>query len=139
MADTSVSTKAKSQAVTSRTKASRQPSNAPQSTKGGVKPLMEASAEAEKIRDLLSRMIDVTHNWPCKKTNEKGELVMPLPMIANGHVILAFPDGGHVIKNAVTSDGRQNFMVNGILVIPVTSEKGDGSEDESGFHYEDKQ
>jgi hypothetical protein len=121
MADTNGSTKAKLKAVTSRTKPSRQNLNAAQSIKDGAK-LPTDAREREKMIDMLARLIDVTHNWPCKTRNRKGDLVMPAPMIANGHVILAFPTGGHVIKNTVTSKGGQNFEVDSVAVIPVTSE-----------------
>ncbi len=55
-------------------------------------------------------------------TAEFATVIWPAPLIANGHIIIALPDGGHVIKNAITSEGGQNFMVDGMLVIPVTSE-----------------
>ncbi len=117
MADTKESIKAKSKVITSATTASRHPSIAPQNTADGAKhPTHER--DAQKIADLLARLIDVTHNWPCKTANGK----MPAPLIANGHIIIALPDGGHVIKNAITSEGGQNFMVDGTLVIPITSE-----------------
>lgn len=110
-------TKAKSKLVTSTTKASRHPLSAKPNTPNGV-PLPTAEKDAEKMRDMLARLIDVTHNWPCKTANGR----MPLPIVANGYLILAFPAGGHVIQNAVTSTDGQNFSVDGVLVIPVTSE-----------------
>ena len=118
MADTKEFIKAKSKVITSATTASRHPSIAPQNIPAGAK-LPTHEKDAQKIADLLARLIDVTHNWPCRTANGK----MPAPLIANGHVIIALPDGGHVIKNAVTSEGGQNFMVDGMLVIPVTSEE----------------
>ena len=119
MADTKEFTKAKSKAVTSHIKPSRQNLNAAQNTGDGVKPLMEANAvTSEKIRDLLARMKDVTHTWPCRLPSGK----MPAPFTSTEFILFAFPLGGHVIKNAVTSDGSQNFEVDGVLVIPVTSE-----------------
>lgn len=116
MADTKGFTKEKSRAVTSRTNPSRQPLNVKQSMTDGEKLPMDAR-DAEKMRDLLARIIDVTHNWPCKLPSGK----MPLPLISNGHIIIAFPFRGHVIKNTVTSEGKQNFSVDGEDVIPVTS------------------
>lgn len=112
------STKAKLKVVTSRTEASRQASIAEQSTGDGAKLRTEAKAEAEKMRNMLARMIDVTHNWACKLPSGK----MPAPHIANGFIIFAFPVGCHVIQNAVTSTGGQNFIVDNEPVIPVTSE-----------------
>jgi hypothetical protein len=117
MADISVSTKAKSAAVTSTTKASRQNSNVPLSTNDGNKLPTVEKEQAEKISELLARLKDVTHTWPCRLTSGK----MPAPLIHKGYIVFAFPLGGHVIKNAVTSDGKQNFIVDGIPVIPVTS------------------
>lgn len=117
MEDTKESTKAKSKPVTSPTKASRQNSNAPQNTPVGVKRPMDAKAEAEKLREILARLKDVTHSWSLTLG-----VTMPAPFISTNHIIFAFPLSGHVIKNAVTSDGKQNFEVDGVLVIPVTSE-----------------
>jgi hypothetical protein len=115
MDDTNVSTKAKSKAVTSPTKKSRQGLTQPQNTPVGVKPPTEERAET--IRDLLARLKDVTHSWSLAL-----DMTMPLPYISTNYVFIAFPTGGHVIKNAVTSDGKQNFLVDGEPVIPVTSE-----------------
>ena len=121
MEGTKESTKVKSKAVTSLTRQSRQTSNVPLSTNRGVEPPMEArvvtSKESEKIIELLARLKDVTHSWPCKM---KGQ--MPVPFISNEYIIFAFPKGGHVIENSVTSEGKQNFLVDGVPVIPVTSE-----------------
>lgn len=122
MEDTKGSTKAKSKVVTSPTKASRQALNASQSTADGAKPPTdEREKEAEKIRDLLARVIDIYHNYPCRM-KDGG---MPKPHISTefGFLFLAFPLGGHVIENAVTSEGAQNFLVDGGYVIPVTSEE----------------
>ena len=122
MEDTNVSTKAKSQTVTSRTKASHPPLNVLQNTPVGVLPPTEAkdvTKEAEKMRDLLARLKDVTHNWPSRLTSGK----MPKPLISSDFIIFAFPLGGHVIENAVTSEGAQNFLVDGVSVIPVTSKQ----------------
>ena len=112
------STKEKLKAVMSDTKASRQTSNVQPSTGNGVKPPMDAKAEAEKMREILARLKDVTHSWSLNL-----DVTMPAPFISTSHLIVAFPLAGHVIKNAVTSDGKQNFEVDGELVIPVTSEK----------------
>ena len=125
MEDIKESTKAKSQTGTSATKASRQSLSPSQNTAGGVKlPTGEkAEKEAEKIRDLLAKMKDVTHSWPCKLPDVTGELTaMHTPFISTEYIFFAFPLKGHVIKNAVTSDKKQNFLVDGVLVIPVTSE-----------------
>jgi hypothetical protein len=117
MADTNESTKAKSAEVTSVTKASRQNSNVPLSTSDGNKRPTDARAEAAKISELLARMKDVTHTWPCRLLSGK----MPAPLIRKGYIVFAFPLGGHVIENSVTSEGKQNFTVDGTPVIPVTS------------------
>ena len=125
MEDIKESTKAKSQTGTSATKASRQSLSPSQNTAGGVKlPTGEkAEKEAEKIRDLLAKMKDVTHSWPCKLPGVTGELTaMPTPFISTEYIFFAFPLKAHVIKHAVTSDKKPTFLVDGVLVIPVTSE-----------------
>ena len=124
MADTNEFTKEKSKMVTSPISRSRLNSNPPQNMPDGKKlptakkavTSPEFLAEAEKIRDLLARMKDVTHGWPCKLPSGR----MPAPLISTNYdfVIFAFPKGGHVIQNSVTSDGKQNFLVDGIPVIP---------------------
>lgn len=122
MEDTKEFTKEKLKPVTSRTTASRQTLSAKQSTADGAKPPTVAkyvTKEAEKMRDLLARMKDVTHNWPSRQAGG----TLPAPFITPEFIFFAFPLGGHVIQNAVTSDGKQNFLVDGVLVIPVTSEE----------------
>jgi hypothetical protein len=126
MADINEFTKAKSKTDTSHTSASRQTLNAPLNIPAGVKPPMDVKAvTSEKMRDLLARMKDVTHTWPIKLPDgTTGELkAMPAPFISNRFIIFAFPIDGHVVKNAVTSDGSQNFEVDGVLVITVTSDE----------------
>jgi len=113
MAEQKGSTKAKSTVVTSHITTSRHPSTASQNTQDGEKLPMEAK-EREEILNQLARMIDVMHNWPMKIDGK-----MPKPYIAGDHVFFAFPIGGHVIHNAVTSEGTINFFVDGV---PVTSE-----------------
>lgn len=119
MDDTNEFIKAKSKPVTSPTKASRQASNLPVSMPDGVKRPTAARAEAEILRDLLSRMLDVTNSWATKL-----DVTIPAPFISNNYAFFAFPVIGHVIQNSVTSDGGQNFVVDGEPVIPVTSEVG---------------
>lgn len=126
MDDTSVSTKEKSRAVTSPTKASRQTSNQPPNTPDSAKPLTEEKAEmsekvareAEKLRDLLSRLLDINNSW-----SKTLDVTMPEAFISTNFVFFAFPTGGHVIKETVTPEGKQNFMVDDVTVIPVTSEE----------------
>jgi hypothetical protein len=113
MAEQKESTKAKSTVVTSPITTSRHHSIASQNTQDGAKLPMEAK-EREEILNQLARMIDVMHNWPMKIEGK-----MPKPYIAGGHVFFAFPVGGHVIQNSVTSEGTVNFFVDGV---PVTSE-----------------
>jgi len=115
MEDTKGSTKAKSKAVTSAIKPSRQGSNQPQNTPDGVK--LPTDEKAEKMRDLLARLKDVTHSWSLNL-----DVTMPAPYISTNYIYFAFPLNGHVIENAVTSEGAQNWKVDGELVIPVTSE-----------------
>lgn len=118
MADTKESTKARLKAVTSRAKASRQSYLAELSISDGV--ILPTDAKVEKTIEMLARLLDVTHNWQYRMPNGG----MPLPLTKDDFIIIAFPTGGHVIKNTVTSDGKQNFTVDGVSVIPVTSEKG---------------
>jgi len=118
MDDTKESIKAKSKGVTSPTKASRQASNPPANTPAGVKPPTDKRGEAEILRDLLSRMLDVTNSWATKL-----DVTIPAPYISTNYAFFAFPVAGHVIQNSVTSDGGQNFMVDGEPVIPVTSDE----------------
>ena len=119
MADIKEYTKERLKPVTSGTKRLRQNSNAAQNTADGAKLPTDANAvTSEKIRDLLARLKDVTHSWPCRLPQGK----MPAPFISSDFILFAFPLGGHVIQNAVTSNGEQNFNVDGILVIPVTSD-----------------
>lgn len=122
MEDTKESTKAKSKTVTSPTKASRQTLSASQNTNvGSLQPTdgKDVTTEAEKLRDLLARMKDLNHSWPCRMPN--GE--MPIPFISSDFIVFAMPIHGHVIKNAVTSEGGQNFEVDGLLVIPDVREE----------------
>lgn len=116
MEDTKEFTKAKSKPVTSHTKASRQGLNVRQNTPAGVK--LPTEERAEKLREILARLKDVTHSW-----STALDVTIPAPFISNNYVFFALPLNGHVIKNAVTSDGKQNFEVDGVLVIPVTSEE----------------
>ena len=109
MEDTKEFTKAKLKGVTSSIKTSRHPSIAPTSTGDGVKPLME---ERDAVITQLARLLDVMNSWPCK---EGGK--MPKPLISPRHVIVAFPLGGHVIENRVTSEGKMNFVVDDVTVI----------------------
>ncbi len=111
MEDTKESTKVKSKVVTSRTAASRHPSDAPQNTPAGSQPLTD---EAEELRNLLARILDVMNSWPCREAN--GQMVKPL--ISTSHILFALPVGRHVIKNTVTSSGKQNFAVDDVTVIP---------------------
>jgi hypothetical protein len=116
MADTKESTKARSKAVTSPIITSRQGLNVPQNTPDGAK--LPTAARAEKLRDLLARLKDVTHSWSLAL-----DVTIPEPYISTNYIFFALPLNGHVIQNAVTSDGKQNFAVDGELVIPVTSEE----------------
>lgn len=116
--------------VTSHTKRSRQNSNALQNTSDGVKPNTDAKAdrtkEAEQIRDLIARLMDIRHSWHLVTSEE-----IPVPLLSseNDYLVIALPKKGHVIKLMVTSKGSENFLVDGIPVIPdyetVTSKESD--------------
>jgi hypothetical protein len=123
MEDTSVLTEAKSKAVTSPIKASRQSSHAPHSTKDGQKSVTSASAkfqkETEQIKDALSTAKDLLNQWPCRMPDGK----MPQPLISSsGVVVIALPMAGHVIVNTVTSDGKHDFIVDSEPIIPDVTE-----------------
>jgi hypothetical protein len=124
----SVFTKGKSKAVTSPITASRHPLNAPKHTPDGAKRLTGAKdvtasrqKETEKMLDVLAVVKDVMNNWPIRMPNGG----MPKPYISNkfGVLTIAFPTGDHVIENSVTSEGKHSFTVDGVPVIPVTSEE----------------
>ena len=110
MADTNEYTKARLKGVTSGIKTSRHPSIAPTNTESGVKPPTE---ERDAVIMQLARLLDVINSWPCKEAGK-----MPKPLIGSRHVIIAFPNGGHVIHNSVTSSGGMNFTVDDVTVIP---------------------
>ena len=127
MEDLNVFTEAKSKAVTSPTKASRQSLSVPKPTPDGVERHTDAKdvmasrqKETEKMLDVLAVIKDVMNNWPCRMKNGG----MPKPYISSrfGVLTIAFPTGDHVIENAVTSDGKHSFTVDDVPVIPVTSE-----------------
>ncbi len=110
MADTKGSTMEKSKGVTSPITASRQASNVRQNTQTGVKP---PTPERDEVITTLARLLDVMNSWPCKADGK-----MPKPLITAGHVMVALPLGGHVIRNSVTSEGKMNFVVDDVTVIP---------------------
>jgi len=114
MEDTKEFTKAKLRGVTSSIKTSRHPSIAPTSTGDGVKPPTD---ERDAVIMQLARLLDVMNSWPCKETDAEGKKKMPKPLIGPRHVIVAFPLGGHVIENGVTSEGKMNFSVDDVTVI----------------------
>jgi hypothetical protein len=115
MDDTKGSIKGKLNPVTSPTKASRQPLSQAENTPDGVK--LPTDEKAEIIRDLLSRLLDVTNSWKTKL-----DVTIPAPFISSEYIFFAFPLVGHVTENSVTSSGGQNFIVDKLPVIPVTSE-----------------
>ncbi len=114
MVDTKEYTKAKLKGVTSNIKTSRRPSIVPTSTGDGVKPPME---ERDAVIMQLARLLDVMNSWPCQETDAEGKKKMPKPLIGPRHVIVAFPLGGHVIENGVTSEEKMNFVVDDVTVI----------------------
>jgi hypothetical protein len=121
MEDTSVFTEEKSKVVTSPISVTSVKSPAQHSTKDGQKSVTSASAkfqkETEQIKDALSIAKDLLNQWPCRMPDGK----MPQPLISSSYGVLtiALPMNGHVIGNAVTSDGAHDFTVDGEPVIPV--------------------
>jgi hypothetical protein len=119
MEDTKEFTKEKLKAVTSDIKASRQTSPASVNMNAGqtsVTSDAKFQAEAEKLRDALAIAKDLLNQWACRLPNG----AMPKPYISTkfGMLVIALPLGGHVIDNIVTSDGKHDFAVDGISVIP---------------------
>lgn len=124
MEDTNEHIKAKSKAVTSPTKASRQSFHVQTSMSDGQKSVTSPAKfqqEAEKMRDSLAMAKDLLNTWACRMPNGR----MPKPLISSKHgvLLIALPLGGHVIENIVTSEGKHDFSVDGVTVIPVTSEE----------------
>lgn len=125
MEGTKESTKARSKAVTSPTKASRQPSHAPANMKDGqtsVTSHAKFKEEAEKMRDALAIAKDLLNQWACRMPN--GEMPKPYISTRFGVLVIALPMGGHVIENIVTSEGKHDFDVDGVPVMgPDVTEK----------------
>jgi hypothetical protein len=124
MEDTSVFTEARSKTVTSPTSVTSVKSPAQRSTKDGQKSVTSASAkfqeEAELIKDALSVAKDLLHKWSSLMPDGR----MPQPLISSkyGVLTIALPVVGHVIENAVTSDGKHDFRVDGQPLIPDVTE-----------------
>lgn len=99
-------------------------SSLPQSTSDGssqpTEEKAETSEETQIMLDLLARLKDIFDKWPVKFNGQQPE-----PFFDQHFMYIAFPIRGHVIKNSVTSDGKQSFSVDGVEMIPpqdVTSE-----------------
>lgn len=115
MDDINESTEARLKMVTSSTKATLVPSLPSQSTKGSAKPSTgeKAEKETEEMLYQASRLLDLIRSWSLIH----GETTAPVPLIYNDHIIIALPLGGHVMENSLTSDGKQNFTVDGKPVL----------------------
>lgn len=125
MADIKGYTRGKSKAVTSHTRASRQKYLAQVATTDGLQSVTSPAkfaAESEKMRDALAMAKDLMNMWPCRTRNGG----MPKPLISTNHgvLVIALPLGGHVIENVVTSDGKHDFSVDDVTVIPISVENG---------------
>lgn len=115
MEDTNESIEERLKTVTSSTKATLVPSLPSQNTKGSVKRSTGEKAEKETEEMLLqaARLLDLIRSWSLIH----GETTAPVPLIFNDHIIVAFPLSGHVMENSLTSDGKQNFTVDGKPVL----------------------
>lgn len=115
MDDINESTEERLKMVTSSTKVTLVPSLPSQSTKGSAKLHTgeKAEKETEEMLYQASRLLDLIRSWSLIH----GETTAVEPLIFNDHLVIAFPLGGHVVKNSLTSDGKQNFTVDGKPVL----------------------
>lgn len=75
--------------------------------------------EREKILDALAMLKDAMNIYPCKMPN--GQTPAPRLFIEFGVLLIAFPLGGHVIETVVMADGKTDFRVDDVTIIPVMS------------------
>lgn len=70
------------------------------------------------MRDALAIAKDLLDKWPCRLPD--GTMPKPHISIKFGVLSIGLPLAGHVIENAVTSEGKHDFRVDGELIVPVT-------------------
>lgn len=104
----------------SHTKAKQEKSHAKTVTSDGKKPVMsdvEFEKEREKMLDALAMLKDAINLYPCKMKN--GQTPAPKLFSEFGVMLVPFPTDGHVIEISVMADGKTDFKVDGISIIPV--------------------
>jgi hypothetical protein len=109
--------------VTSPTKAIQKKSPASPVMADGKTPVMspaKLAEEREKMLDALAMLKDAMNLYPCKMANGQT----PAPKLFNefGVLLIAFPVGGHVIDLVVMADGKMDFKVDDVTIIPVMAE-----------------
>jgi len=109
------------------TKEKQQKSPARPVMSDGQLPVMsdvEFVKQRETMLDALAILKDAMNMYPCRMPN--GKTPAPKLFTNYGVLLVPFPSGGHVIETVVMSDGKMDFKVDGISIIPVMS----GEEDE---------
>jgi len=76
--------------------------------------------QREKMLDALAMLKDAMNLYPCKLPN--GMTPAPKLFTEFGVLCVAFPLGGHVIEMIVMADGKLDFKVDDVTIIPVMSE-----------------
>lgn len=71
------------------------------------------TAESRKMVEQAARLLDVIRSWSLIF----GDETTTEPLIFSDYLIIALPLRGHVLENAVTSEGKQNFIVDGTPVL----------------------
>jgi hypothetical protein len=109
--------------VTSPIKETQKKSRANPAMTGGKTPVMSPAKfaeEREKMLDALAMLKDAMNLYPCKMPNGQT----PAPRLFNefGVLLVAFPVGGHVIDIVVMADGKTDFKVDDMTIIPVMAE-----------------
>lgn len=97
---------------------------ASQVTSDGNEPVMspvEFQAERERMLDALAILKDAMNAYPCRMPN--GKTPAPQLFTKYGVLLVAFPIGGHVIETVVMPDGKTDFKVDDVTIIPVMAEK----------------
>lgn len=81
---------------------------------------VEFLKEREEILDSLAILKDAMNSYPCKMPN--GKTPAPQLFTKYGVFLVAFPLGGHVIETVVMADGKVDFKVDDVTIIPVMAE-----------------
>jgi hypothetical protein len=109
--------------VMSTIKAQAKKSPAKTAMTDGKTPVMSPvkfAEERERMLDALAILKDALNMYPIKAKD--GKTPAPQLFINHGVLLVPFMLGGHVIKSAVMADGKVDFTVDGINIIPVMAE-----------------